>query len=76
MCASENPKKGRNMKNKIYIEDNWTLNSVEYDIVSEYDGKVSTIASCWDYILAERIRDAVVNYMKENYKINTKEETK
>ena len=58
------------MKNKIYIEDNWSLSSVEYDIVSEYDGEVSTIARCWDYVLAERIRDAVENYMKENYKVN------
>lgn len=66
--------KGTDMKNKVYIEDNWTLSSVEYDIVSEYDGEVSTIARCWDYVLAEHIRDAVLNYMKENYKINTEEE--
>ena len=61
------------MKNRIYIQDVSTLDSVEYDIVSEYDGNETTLARCWDYLLAERIRDTVENYMKENYKINSEE---
>lgn len=59
------------MKNKVYIQnDVSTFESLGYDIVSEYNGVVSTLARCWDYLLAEKIRDAVEDYMKSNYKVN------
>ena len=62
------------MKNEVYIESSSTLSSVEYDIVVGHDGKdCAVVARCWDCLLADRIRDAVENYMKENYKINSEE---
>ena len=54
------------MRNKITITTSATLDSVEYDIVSDYDGVESTIARCWDYNLAQHLKNAVVEYMEKN----------
>ena len=54
------------MKNKISITTSATLDSVEYDIVSEFDGVESTIARCWDYDLAQHLKTAVEEYMEKN----------
>jgi len=54
---------------KVSIEEVNTSNGLEYDIVFEGGGDVYTVAKCWDYLLAEQLRDAVSDYMKENYKV-------
>ena len=62
------------MENKVFIEEVSGLDNVEYDIVTEGDGETATLARCWDYLLAERIRDTVEGYMKGDYKITSEEE--
>ena len=65
--------KGTKMKNQVFIRESSTLGSVEYEITTNYKGsEVETVlARCWDYLLAEKIRDAVEDYMKSNYKVNS-----
>lgn len=44
---------------------------LEYDIkfdAGEQAGEI-TVAKCWDYLLAEKLRDAVSEYMAEEYKV-------
>ena len=67
--------KGTKMKNQVFIRESSTLGSIEYEITTNYKGSATetVLARCWDYLLAEKIRDAVENYMKENYKINSEE---
>lgn len=65
------------MDNKFYtkkgskaeIEEVHTSNGLEYDINFNGGTDYYTVAKCWDYLLAEKIRDAVSDYMQENYKV-------
>lgn len=58
-----------NINPRISIDEVETSNGTEFDIIYEGDGDISTVAKCWDYILAEKIRDAVYDYMQEEYKV-------
>ena len=54
---------------KVEIEEVHTSNGLEYDINFNGGTDFYTVAKCWDYLLAEKIRDAVADYMQENYKV-------
>ena len=58
-------KKGSNVE----IEEVHTSNGLEYDINFNGGTDYFTVAKCWDYLLAEKIRDAVSEYMQEEYKV-------
>ena len=51
-----------------------TSNGLEYDINFNGGTNYFTVAKCWDYLLAEKIRDAVSDYMQEEYKVVGKED--
>ena len=57
------------MENRIEIEEVHTSNGIEFNI--NYNGGTDfyTVAKCWDYLLAEKLRDAVAKYMKTEYKV-------
>lgn len=61
------------MKNTVFIQESDSLDSVEYDIVTEYEGKSAVLARCWDYALAEHIRESVEKYMAEKYMTNAED---
>ncbi len=54
---------------KVSIEEVNTSHGLEYDIVFDGGNDSFTVAKCWDYLLAEKLRDAVSDYMMENYKV-------
>ena len=54
---------------KVEIEEVHTSSGLEYDINFNGGTDFYTVAKCWDYLLAEKIRDAVADYMGENYKV-------
>ena len=54
---------------KVEIEEVHTSSGLEYDINFNGGTDYYTVAKCWDYLLAEKIRDAVSDYMQENYKV-------
>lgn len=54
---------------KVEIEEVHTSNGLEYDINFNGGTDYYTVAKCWDYLLAEKIRDAVAEYMQEEYKV-------
>ena len=54
---------------KVEIEEVHTSSGLEYDINFNSGTDFYTVAKCWDYLLAEKIRDVVSDYMKENYKV-------
>ena len=54
---------------KVSVEEVNTSNGLEYDIVFDGGNDVYTVAKCWDYLLAEKIRDTVSKYMAEEYKV-------
>ena len=58
----------------ISIEEVNTSNGLEYDIVFEGDGDIYTVVKCWDYLLAEKLRDTVSEYMGETRKVVGKED--
>ena len=58
----------------ISIEEINSSNGLEYDIVVEGDGDIYTVAKCWDYLLAEKLRDTVSEYMGETRKVVGKED--
>ena len=56
---------------KVSIEEVNTSNGLEYNIMfdaGERAGEI-TVAKCWDYLLAEKLRDATSEYMAEEYKV-------
>ena len=57
------------MKNRIEIEEVHTSNGVEFNINFNDGTDFYTVAKCWDYLLAEKLRDAVAKYMKTEYKV-------
>lgn len=59
------------MKNdsKVSIEEVNTSSGIEYDIVFDGGTDCYTVAKCWDYLLAEKLRDATSKYMAEEYKV-------
>ena len=63
-------KKGSNVE----IEEVHTSSGLEYDINFNGGTDYFTVAKCWDYLLAEKIRDAVAEYMQEEYKVVGKED--
>ena len=54
---------------KVEIEEVHTSAGLEYDINFNGGTDYYTVAKCWDYLLAEKIRDAVSDYMQENNKV-------
>lgn len=54
---------------KVEIEEVHTSNGIEFDINFNGGTDYYTVAKCWDYLLAEKIRDAVSEYMQEEYKV-------
>ena len=54
---------------KVEIEEVHTSSGLEYDINFNGGTDYYTVAKCWDYLLAEKLRDAVSDYMMENYKV-------
>jgi len=54
---------------KVEIEEVHTSSGLEYDINFNGGTDYYTVAKCWDYLLAEKIRDAVSEYMREEYKV-------
>ena len=54
---------------KVEIEEVHTSNGTEFDINFNGGTDYYTVAKCWDYLLAEKIRDAVSEYMQEEYKV-------
>ena len=54
---------------KVEIEEVHTSNGTEFDINFNGGTEFYTVAKCWDYLLAEKIRDAVSDYMQEEYKV-------
>ena len=54
---------------KVSIEKVNTSNGIEYNIVFDGGNDVFTVAKCWDFLLAEKVRDAVSEYMAEDYKV-------
>ena len=58
-----------NTNPRISIDEVETSNGTEFDIIYEGDGDISTIARCWDYLLAEKLKDAVSEYMQDEYKV-------
>ena len=57
------------MKNEIEIEEVHTSNGIEFNINFNGGTDFYTVAKCWDYLLAEKLRDAVAQYMKTEYKV-------
>ena len=58
-------KKGSN----IEIEEVHTSSGLEYQIQFNGGTDFYTVAKCWDFLLAEKLRDAVAEYMQEEYKV-------
>ena len=56
---------------KVSVEEVNTSSGLEYDIKFDAGGQAGeiTVAKCWDYLLAEKLRDAVSEYMAEEYKV-------
>jgi hypothetical protein len=56
---------------KVSVEEVKTSSGLEYDIKFDAGGQAGeiTVAKCWDYLLAEKLRDAVSEYMAEEYKV-------
>ncbi len=54
---------------KVEIEEVHTSNGLEFNINFNGGTDFFTVAKCWDYLLAEKLRDAVSDYMMENYKV-------
>ena len=54
---------------KVSIEEMNTSHGLEYNIVFDGGNDSFTVAKCWDYLLAEQIRDTVSKYMAEEYKV-------
>ena len=56
---------------KVSIEEVNTSNGLEYNIMFDAGGRAGevTVAKCWDYLLAEKLRDATSEYMAEEYKV-------
>ena len=50
------------MKNNIHI----TPKDNSFVIESEYDNVLSTLAICWDYQLALKLKKTIERYMKKN----------
>lgn len=61
---------------KVEIEEVHTSSGIEFDINFNDGTDYYTVAKCWDYLLAEKIRDAVADYMGENYKVVGQEDAK
>ena len=59
------------MSNTVNIIEEVSFDEKFYDVaVGQDDGSVPCIvARCWDPLLAEKIRDAVEEYMEDNYKV-------
>lgn len=51
-------------KSNVSIEEVNTSHGLEYDIVFDDGSDSYTVAKCWDYLLAEQIRDTVSEYME------------
>ena len=56
-------------KSNVSIEEVNTSHGLEYDIVFDDGSDSYTVAKCWDYLLAEQIRDTVSEYMEGEYKV-------
>ena len=54
---------------KVSIEEVNTSNGLEFNIVFDGGNDSFTVAKCWDYLLAEKLRDATSEYMAEEYKV-------
>lgn len=54
---------------KVSIEEVNTSSGIEYNIVFDGGTDCYTVAKCWDYLLAEKLRDATSKYMAEEYKV-------
>ncbi len=56
---------------KVEIEEVHSVGGpgIEYNINFNGGTDYYTVAKCWDYLLAEKIRDAVAEYMQEEYKV-------
>jgi hypothetical protein len=54
---------------KVSIEEVDTSHGLEYNIVFDGGNDSFTVAKCWDYLLAEKLRDATSEYMAEEYKV-------
>ena len=63
------------MKNRIEIEEVHTSNGVEFNINFNGGTDFYTVAKCWDYLLAEKLRDTVAKYMKTEYKVVGQEDS-
>ena len=50
---------------KVEIEEVHTSSGLEFNINFNGGTDYYTVAKCWDYLLAEKIRDAVSDYMQE-----------
>lgn len=61
--------------NKVEIEEVHTSSGLEYDINFNGGNDYYTVAKCWDYLLAEKLRDAVDEYMQNEYKVVGQEDS-
>lgn len=56
-------------ESKVSIDEKHTPAGLEFRINVEDNHDLYTVAKCWDYLLAEKLRDAVAEYMKTEYKV-------
>ena len=56
-------------KIRVEIEEVNSSSGIEFQIQINGGNDLYTVAKCWDYLLAEKIRDAVAEYMQEEYKV-------
>ena len=54
---------------RIEIEEVNSSNGIEFQIQVNGGGDSYTVVKCWDYLLAEKIRDAVADYIQGEYKV-------
>ena len=57
------------MESEIEIEEVHTSSGTEFNINFNGGTDFYTVAKCWDYLLAEKLRDTVAEYMKTEYKV-------
>ena len=56
-------------KIRVEIEEVNSSSGIEFQIQINGGNDLYTVAKCWDYLLAERIRSAVAEYIKDEYKV-------
>lgn len=56
-------------KIRVEIEEVNSSSGIEFQIQINGGNDFYTVAKCWDYLLAEKIRDAVTEYIKDEYKV-------